>query len=382
MKNAFEHKSNLSKKIIALCNRSDSAIVKHDKAQSFHKSLWELLGTESIQGLMVDKAFGGRGETISTSISALGTLGYACQDNGLSFAIGAHLLAGVVPIWHYGNHTQKEKYLPTLCNGTTIIANAISEQQSGSDAFQMQTTATKKGDHYILSGKKSYCSNAPLADYIIAYAITNPEKGMFGGISAFLLNRKQNQFTTTAPVDKMGLRTCLMSDVIFDDVMVPASQLLGKEGGGAIIFNKSMTWERIGLSALHLGTLNRIFDDILLFANQRKAFGKRLSQFQAISHKLVDIKVDMEACRLLLTEAITQLENSGKSTDLMASVLKLKTSELYKSAAVEILQIAGANGYINNSYFERTVRDAMASTLYSGSSEIQRNLIARKIGLR
>lgn len=379
----MQHPDKAYSSIAKICqNFSDEVIVDGDQAQTFNRSLWEELGKEKLQGVSIDEEYGGKGYSIKESILALEEFGYHCQDNGLSFAVGAHFLAGVIPIYLYGTENQKQNLLPDLCNGKTIIANAISEAQSGSDVFNMKTTAFKKEHNYLLLGQKTYCSNAPVADYVIAYAMTNPQKGMFGGISAFIVDRKKNQFKTSKAVDKMGLRTCLMSDVIFDNIEVSSAQLLGKEGGGAVIFNQAMIWERIGLSALHLGTLKRIFEDIKLFVNKRKAFGKTLSQFQAISHKLVDIKIELDACRLLLLEAIIQLESEAKSVDLTASILKLKTSELYKKAAVEILQIAGANGYINNSYFERTVRDAMASTLYSGSSEVHRNLIARKIGLK
>lgn len=369
--------------ISEICQKFDTQqIINFDKKQSFNRPLWADFGQKGMQGLCIPKRYGGNGLDIATSIFGLKEIGYQCQDNGLSFAVGAHLLAGVVPIWLYGTEEQKTDLLPDLCNGKTIIANAISEPQGGSDVFNMNTVATKEGEYYVINGQKTYCSNAPVADNIILYAMTNPEKGMFGGVSAFLLSRTKGHFTTTDPVDKMGLRSCLMSDVLIQNIKVSSDQLLGKEGGGAIIFNRAMTWERIGLSALHLGTLNRIFDNIIQWMNQRRSFGQSLSKYQALSHKIVNIKIEIDACQLLLTDAITQLEQNSKKLDLAASILKLKTSELYKKAAVDILQIAGANGYINNSYFERTARDAMASTLYSGSSEIQRNIIARKIGLK
>ena len=146
------------------------------------------------------------------------------------------------------------------------------------------------------------------------------------------------------------------------------------------MFNKAMVWERIGLSALHIGTLRRIFENGIRFVKKRKSSGKSLSQYQTISHKFADLKVEIETAGLLLKEAIAILE-SGKSADLIASILKLKTSELYKRATLEMIQIYGAMGYINNNEIERMHRDAIASTLYSGTSEIQKNIIAKRIGL-
>lgn len=355
-------------------------VVERDKNQSFDKGLWEKCGEHFLQGLVISTDFGGKGLDVHSTMIALDALGYGCRDNGLSFAIGAHLLACVVPIWKYGNEDQKKNLLPNLCNGKLIAANAISEPQSGSDAFNMNTIAVKDGDDFIINGRKTYCSNAPVADSFLVYAMTDETKGMLGGISAFILNRNQHDFKTSNKVDKMGLRSVLMGDVIFENTRVSKQQLLGKEGGGAIIFNKSMIWERIGLSALHLGTLTRIFDDAKQYVKGRKSFGQSLNKYQAISHKLVEIKVELEASKLLVFDAALKLQHN-KSADLAASITKLKASEIYKKGALEILQIFGANGYINNSHIERTVRDATASTLYSGSSEIQKNLIAGRIGL-
>ncbi len=358
----------------------NEGVEEREEKQQFDRSLWQKSGELKLPGLPVPECWGGRGLDVVSTMIALEALGYGCRDNGFSFAIGAHLLACVVPIWLYGNEDQKKNLLPSLCNGTWIIANAITESESGSDAFNMQTTAVKEGENYVLKGEKNFCSNAPVADLVLVYATTNQAKGMFGGISAFVLQKSLGHFEVGSKVNKMGLHTSLMSSVFFDNIVLSSTDLLGKEGGGAVMFTKSMIWERIGLSAVHLGTLQRLLKEtIQLVKKRKKAAGRnKEGNFQAISHQLADLKVELEAARHLVFHAAYLLQNK-KSADLYASMAKLKSSELYKKGTMTLLQIHNKMGNTHPKELIRTFKDATASTVYSGSSEIQKNIIAKRL---
>lgn len=349
-----------------------------DRKERFDRELWKKCGSIGLPGLVVPKEFEGRGLDPVSMVVALEALGYGCRDNGLSFAIGAHLLACVVPVWKYGSIDQQERFLPNLSNGTWIATNAITEEKGGSDVFSMQTTAVKKRQLYTLNGEKNYCSNAPVADIALLYAITNNEKGALGGISSFILEKEKSHFRSSNKVEKMGLRSCLMGRVTVSKVAVSEASLMGKPGSGTVQFTHSMIWERIGLSAIHIGTLQRLFEGAVEFSEERKTFGQTINKYQAVGHKLADVKVQLEAARLLVYKAAWQMEKGG-NTACSASIAKLFVSEMYKTQTMNLLQIFGALGYINNSDIERSIRDAASSTMYSGTSEIQRNLIARKI---
>ena len=356
-------------------------VEERDAKEIFPTEIWNKCGTQGLLGLF------SRSDQKTTEIDwpeimhNLESLGYACRDNGLSFAIGAQFLAGILPIHFFGSTAQKEKYLPKLYKGEWIIANAMTEAPTGSDIYNMQATAEKTGNNYTLSGEKNYASNAPVAHLVLAYVASDPEKKMLGGISSFILERENNDYSTSGTITKMGLRSCLMGNIIFNkDSVIPESQLLGKEGSGAMIFNKSMIWERIGLSAIHLGSLTRILEETIQFLKQRKVFGSSLSKKQVLAHKLVDIKIELLAARQLVYQAVDLLENK-KPADELSSIVKVKVSELYKRSLVDILQLYGAAGYINKHEMERMMRDALASTIYSGTTEIQKNIIGRRMGL-
>jgi alkylation response protein AidB-like acyl-CoA dehydrogenase len=348
----------------------NAGIQERDRLELFDRSLWSRAGELSLQGLTIPTEFGGLGLGIISTVSALEALGYGCEDNGLSFAIGAHLLACVIPIWLYGSDDQKEEYLAKLSNGTWIAANAITEE-AGSNVFEMNATAFEKDGGYTIEGKKKFISNAPVADVALTYLSTDKTKKL-GGTSCFLLKRED--FQSSEPIKKMGLRSCLMGDIELNNAVIGSDRMLGKPGAGLMIFNKSMIWERIGLSAIHLGTLQRLLENTLSFLKGRERSGNSLSKYQAITHQLANIKAQLTGARWATYFAAWCLENK-ENADLYASVSKLQTSELYKSSCMTLLQVHGAIGYTDEHEMERNLRDATSSTLYSGSSEIQRNLI-------
>ncbi len=223
------------------------------------------------------------------------SFGYGCEDGGLTFAICAHLPACVVPIWKHGSEEQKQRLLPELTSGRMIAVNAMTEPESGSDAFAIKTRAVRDGDHFVINGVKTFSSNGPVANIAVLYARTDPDKGYLGGVTAFLVEEGTPGFSKGQVFQKMSLRTCPIGELVFDNVRLPESAVLGTVGGGGPIFNQSMEWERTCLVAAHLGTMERLLDKSVEYAKSRKSFGQRIGSFRAVSHRIADMKVRLEA---------------------------------------------------------------------------------------
>ncbi len=353
---------------------------RRDREQSFPHEQWKKCGRLGLQGLPVPEEYGGGGLDPLTTAIALEALGYGCHDGGLVFALCAHLLACVVPIWKHGSEEQKRHYLPGLCDGSLIAVNAMSEPDSGSDAFAMKTTAVRDGTGFRLNGTKVFSSNGHVADLAVVYAVTDPEKRAFGGISAFLVEKGASGFRPGQKYDKIGLRSCPLSELVFDDVHVGSDAVLGKAGGGADMFAQSMEWERICLVASHVGTMERLLERAVEQARTRTAFGQPIGRFQAISHRIADMKVRLEAGRLLTYRAAWRLGRT-RTVSLDASIAKLFTSESLVESCLDTVRIFGGSGCVEEFGIERALRDSVASTIYSGTSEMQKNIIARWLGL-
>lgn len=359
----------------------NSNIAKRDQEQMFDQNLWKKCGELKLQGITISEEYGGAGQDILSAAHALEGLGYGCEDGGLCFAICAHLLACVMPIEKYGSSSQKERLLPSLCNGTLIAANAMTESSGGSDVYNMKTVAAIVEEGFRLNGAKIFCTNGPIADIILTYGLTDAEKGYFGGITAFLLEKGKHDFSSTPKIDKAGVRTCMMGDVHFDNLFLDKSAVLGKTGGGGMIFTRSMHWERILVSACHLGTMKRVLERTVQFVNKRHVGNQSIGSHQSISHQLADMKVQWEAARLLTYQAAWKLTN-GISVNEDASVTKLFVSETFKNMMMQIMQIFAGKAYREHHEVERILRDALGSTIYSGTSAIQRNIIARQMGIK
>lgn len=375
-----EDQKALREHIIRFARRElNEAVAERDQEQSFAHSLWLKCGEMGFQGLPVPEEYGGGGYDPLTTAMALEALGYGCTDGGLVFSICAHLLAGVIPIWKHGSEEQKRRYLPLLCNGRWIAVNAGSEPGSGSDIFSMRTTAERDGEGFRINGTKTFSSNGPVADLAIVFAKTTSEEGM-PSITTFLVEKERHGFRVGQKFEKMGLRTSPMSELVFDHVYVPPDAVLGGIGGGTAIFVHSMDWERICLFASHIGVIERLLEQSIAYARTRKQFGQPIGKFQAVAHRIADMKVRLEAARLLTYRAASRLEQS-RSVALDASMAKLFVSEALVQSALDTVQIFGGYGYMTEYEVERALRDAIGSTIYSGTSEIQRNIIARWLGL-
>jgi len=361
-------------------NELNEDVAKRDREQIFPHELWLKCGEMKLPGLPVPEEYGGGGlDPLSTAI-VLEAFGYGCHDGGLAFSICAHLLACVIPIWKFGSEEQKRKYLPGLCNGKIIAVNAMSEPDSGSDAFAMRTRAVPDGDGFRLNGTKTFSSNGPVADLAVTFAMTDPEKGYHGGVTTFLVEKGTPGFRSSKKWDKMGLRTSPIGELVYEDAYVPASAVLGKAGAGSTQFTHSMDWERACLVAIHVGAMERLLEKSVAHARTRKQFGQPIGKFQAISHRIADMKVKLEASRLLVYKAAWELERS-KKVSLDAAVAKLFASEALLQTALDTVQIFGGYGFMTEYEVERALRDAVGSTIYSGTSEMQKNIIARWLGL-
>ncbi len=358
----------------------NEGIRERDREHRFERALWTKCAEMGLLGLPVPEDYGGGGTDALSTAVALEALGYACHDSGLNFSVCAHLLACVIPIWKHGTPEQKRRYLPGLCDGTLIAANAMTETESGSDSFAMRTRAIACDGGFKITGTKTFCSNAPIADVAIVYAVTDEAKGYYGGISAFIVEKDAPGLEKGQVFEKMGLRTSSIGELVLNDVFVPDENVLGRPGGGSVIFVQSMDWERACLVACHVGTMERLLEHSIEYARTRRQHGQIIGKFQAVSHRLADMKIRLEAARLLTYRAAAQLEGSTQGS-LHAAITKTFTSEALVQTALDAVHLFGGNGYMAEYDVERALRDSVASTIYSGTSEVQRNIIARWLGL-
>lgn len=358
----------------------NQAIHERERDQEFPGELWRKCGALGLLGLPVDECHGGSGLDALSTCVALEALGYGCEDSGLTFSVCAHLLACVVPIWKHGSEQIKSRYLPQLCSGELIAVNAMTEPGTGSDPFAMRSHAKPVDNGYLINGTKTFSTNGPVAGLALVYAMTDRDKGYHGGITGFLAEREAHGFRCGQKFEKMGLRTSPISELVFDDVWVPQENVLGRVGAGATIFAESMEWERICLVACHVGVMQRLLEKSVSYARERKQFGQSIGKFQAVSHRIADMKVRLEASRLLVYKAAWSL-GRVRSAGLEASITKLYVSESLVQSAQDALRTLGGYGYMAEYDVERTLRDAMGGVLYSGTSDMQRNIIARWLGL-
>lgn len=354
-------------------------IILRDKEGSFSKGLWKKCADFGILGFPFPKEYGGADCDILTTLLVMEGLGYGCRDNGLIFSINGQMWTVQIPILHFGTTEQKNKYLPRLCSGDLIGANGMTEPGSGSDSFALSTTAKLKDDFYILNGTKTFITNAPIADLFIVFATTDKSKG-FMGVTAFLVEKNFSGLKVSKEIEKMGLKTSPMAEVIFEDCKVPAQNRLSKEGNGAIIFNDGIEWERSCMLASDIGVLERQLEVCIKYAKERRQFNKPIGKFQAISHKIADMKVRLETARLILYK-VAWLKKTQDRAGMEAAIAKLYLSESLIKSCLDAIQIHGGYGYSTEYEIERELRDSLSSTIYSGTSEIQRNIIAKYLGL-
>ncbi len=351
-----------------------TGIIERDRAGEFNREGWQACSLFGIPGLPVPREYGGRGLDAVTTVGALERLGRACGDNGLMFGINAQMWTVEMPLMEFGTNEQRVKYLPKLCNGVYIGANAVSESGSGSDAYSMSTVAERRGDRYILNGSKMYVTNGPVADVVVTFATVDHKKGA-GGITAFVVDASSPGVSVVRTVEKMGLRTAQMGELRFDGCEVPVTDRLGAEGNGAALFTHSMSWERGCILATAVGRMSHLLARCVRYSKQRQQFGQPIGTFQQVASRLVDMRIRLETSRALLYRYAWE-RSRGKSALLEASMAKMHISECWVKCCEDAIQVHGGLGYLTECELERELRDAIASRIFSGTNEIQRNIIA------
>nr|WP_307815735.1 acyl-CoA dehydrogenase family protein [Streptomyces sp. 7-21] len=347
--------------------------------EPFTPKAWRTLGQLGLLGACVPTEYGGGGLGALDTARQYEAFGEGCEDTGLVFAASAHLFACTVPVRDFATESVKSRYLPGLCSGDLVAGNAMTEEQAGSDVSRLAVTARAVDGGYVLEGEKSFVSNGPAADVFVAYATTDPDCGHLGQ-TAFLVPADARGVVTGEPFGKMGLRSTPASTVRFDGCFVPADHVLGVPGMGAAVFQHSMGWERACLFAGYLGMMARLVDRCAAHARQRRQFGQRLSSFQAVSHRIVDMRMRLESARLLLYRACWEMDQ-GQPARTSVALSKLAASEGAVACALDAVRVFGARGYLTDEGIEAELRDAVPSLLFSGTSEIQRELVAREMGL-
>ena len=454
----------------------DDDIIERDRTGAFSKNHWTACAKFGIQSLSIPSAYNASGEDtdLLTAVLAMEAMGYACRDNGLTFAlntqmwtvqypifkfgtegqkkkylpamcagslIGAHSLtepdsgsdafslsatarpcpggyqldgtksyvtlgsvADVVlifatcdpgngltfalntqmwtvqyPIFKFGTEGQKKKYLPAMCAGSLIGAHSLTEPDSGSDAFSLSATARPCPGGYQLDGTKSYVTLGSVADVVLIFATCDPGKGKWG-ITAFLVDAASTGFEVSPVQDKMGLRTVPMSDITLTDCFVPVENRLGPEGAGVSISSSCLELERCCILASQLGAMERQLEESISYAKTRRQFDQPIGKFQSVSNRIADMKLRLETARLLLYK-VAWLRHHDRPAMLEAALLKLHLSESFVESGLDAIRTHGGAGYLTASGVERDLRDAIGGLLYAGTSDIQRVIVARLLGL-
>ena len=357
----------------------DDTLIERDQEGRFDRALWEKCARFGILGLSVPPELGGAEIDLPTAILVMEGLGEGCADNGLAFALNAQIWTVQRPIARFGSAEQKARYLPGMCSGSLIGAHALTEPDAGSDAFSLTMRAERRGDGYVLDGTKCLVTLAPVADVALVFASTNPSAGKWG-VSAFLVDRQTPGVSASETQPKMGLRTVPIGSLHFEGCVVPESARLGPEGAGVSIATHSLEVERCCILASQLGAMERQLQRAVAFARSRRQFGQPIGKFQSVSNRVADMKLRIETARLLLYKVAWLVEREQPAM-MEAALLKLYLSEAFVESGLDAIRIHGGAGYLTETGVERDLRDAVGGVLYAGTSDIQRNIIARLLGL-
>jgi alkylation response protein AidB-like acyl-CoA dehydrogenase len=346
-----------------------------DEASEFPLTAVKMLGKMGLLGMIFPPEYGGAG---------LGYVDYALAieelssvDGSIGLTVAAHNSLGTNHIFMAGNEAQKRKYLPRLTSGDCLAAWALTEPGSGSDASNARTTATKRGDRYVLNGNKTFITNGHYADVAVVIAVTDKSKGAHG-LSAFVVEKETSGFRAGKKENKLGMRASDTSELIFEDCEIPGENLLGKEGEGFIDAMRILDGGRISIAALSLGIARGALDAAVKYVKERRQFGQAIAEFQGIQWKLADMATELDAARLLTLRAAV-LKDTGRKVTRESSMAKLFASEAAVRICNEAVQLFGGYGFIKDYPVEKFYRDVKLCTIGEGTSEIQRNVIAREI---
>lgn len=346
-----------------------------DQNNEFPTEAIAKLGKMGLMGIPFPKEYGGAGLDVLSYAIAVEEL--ARVDGGAGVILSAHVSLGTWPIAAYGTEEQKQKYLLPLTRGEKLGAFGLTEPNAGSDAGGTETTAVLKGDYYLLNGGKIFITNAPIADTYVVFAVTMPDIGT-RGISAFIVEKDFEGFEFGDHYDKMGIRSSSTAELIFNDVKVPKENLLGKEGDGFKIAMATLDGGRIGIAAQALGIAQGAYEHALEYSKERIQFGKPICQQQGISFKLADMATKLRCARLLIYSA-AELKEQHEPYGMESAMAKMYASDIALEVTNDALQIFGGSGFLKGMEVERAYRDAKITTIYEGTNEIQRVVIASHI---
>ena len=353
--------------------------VERDATATFGREAWDRVRGTGLLGLPFGTEWGGLGQDLLTTMYVLEGLGHACRDGGLSFAVSTQMVSTGVPLQRFGSAELKNRYLPGICDGSVVGAHAITEPEGGSDVMSMRTTAEPDGDFFVLNGAKTFISNAPIADVIVVYARTG-KRGSPAALTAFLVDATTPGLRIGRPIAKMGLRTAPLAEVFLDDVRVPRTNVVGSVGAGFLVLDHVMKWEILCSFVINVGEMQFRLEQCVDYAKNRVAFGQPIGSYQSVSNKVVEMKIGVETSRKWLYDTAEKLLRKENVTNDIA-ISKLLTSEYNVSSALAAVQIFGGYGYTAEYGLEKELRNAVAGTIYSGTSDVQRQRIASMIGL-
>jgi alkylation response protein AidB-like acyl-CoA dehydrogenase len=351
--------------------------LERDRSKTFPKEIFQKLAELGMMGLPFPEEYGGAGaDTISFAI-VVEELSRACASTGITYS--AHISLGGAPIHLFGTKEQKEKYLVPICTGESLGAFGLTEPNAGSDAGGTQTTAVEEGDYVVINGNKCFITNGSYAKFISLTAVSGQKDGK-KEISAYIVPTDAEGFTVIDNYEKMGLHASNTTELVLENVKVPKENLLGKKGEGFKQFLITLDGGRIGIGAMAVGIAQAAFERALSYSTERSQFGRSISQFQVNQFKLADMALKIELARNMVYKA-AWLKDQGRPFTKEAAMCKLYASEVCAEITSQAVQIHGGYGYMKEYHVERFMRDAKLLEIGEGTSEVQRMVIARQIGL-
>jgi len=348
---------------------------RHNREETFPRELVKKLADMGFLGMLIPEEFGGSAAGNFALVLALEEINRACASTGVTMSVHNSLVSA--PIVHWGNDDIKRRYLPRLASGEILGAYALSEPGSGSDAAGLVTTAVRDGNHYVINGTKNFITTGAEADMAIVMVRTDPTHKT-RGITAIILDRELKGYSVGKKEDKLGLRASSTVQLVFEDLRVPVTQVLGEVGSGFKIAMHTLDGGRVGIAAQAVGIAQACLDASVKYALEREAFGQPIANFQAIQWKIADMATRIEAARLLVYNA-ARLKDLGQPHGKEAAMAKLFASEIANECARQAVQVHGGAGYLEDFPVERYFRDARITEIYEGTSEIQRVVISRHV---
>ena len=350
-----------------------------DEEERFPEETVEKMAKLGMMGIPYPKEYGGAGADNLAYAIAIEELSKACATT--SVIVAAHTSLCSYPIFAYGNEEQKRKYMPKLTSGEWLGAFGLTEPGAGTDAAGQQTTAVKDGDHYILNGSKIFITNAGYADTFVVFTMTDRTKGNHG-ITAFIVEKGYEGFSVGKHEKKMGIRGSSTCELVFEDCIVPAENMLGKEGKGFKVAMGTLDGGRVGIAAQALGIAEGAIDEAVKYSKERMQFGKRLSQFQNTQFELADMKARTDAAKMLVYRAAWAKDHNDPHVGMYSAMAKLTAAQTASDVTRRAVQIFGGYGFTRDDPVERMMRDAKITEIYEGTNEVQKMVIAGAMGVK